>query len=96
MRRQKIMTLHRRHARPTGRPVFVRFTTDGPGDIRRLDDIESVLNFGEIQELYGLLHPRPVDFKNMEIEEIAAFVRMIGLRIGWTDDGANCEFFQSH
>ena len=94
MRRQKIMSLHRQHAHRPGRPVFVRFTTDAESDIRRLDDIETVLELQPIQEVYGLLHPRPVDFKNLEIEVSVAFVRMIGLRIGWTDDGPNCEFFQ--
>ena len=95
MRRQKIMSLHRQHGKRPGRPVFVRFTTDGPGDIRRLDDLDKLFEIGKIQEMYGLLHPRPFDFKDMEAPELAAFIRSIGVKIDWSDDGPNCEFFQS-
>ena len=95
MRKQKILTLHRQHAKRPGRPVFVRFNTDGESDIRPLADLDKVLVLGQVQETYGRLHPRALDFKDMAPADLAAFIRSIGVKIDWSDDGPNCEFFQS-
>ena len=88
------MSLARKHAKRPGNPVFVRFDTDGPGDIRRLTDLDTVLELGQVQEAYGLLHPRAIDFTGLAPDELVVFIRSIGVRIEWMD-GPNCQFFQS-
>ena len=93
MRRQKIMSLHRAHIRPPGYPVFVRFNTDGERDIRRLADIDTILPLGEVQEKHGILEPRGFDFTGLAPDELVVFIRSIGVKIEWLDDGPNCEFF---
>ena len=95
MRKQRIMSLARKHAKPPGRMVFVKFNSDGERDIRRLADIDTILPLGEVQEKFGILLPRPFDFANLEPLDLAALIRSIGVKIEWLDDGPNCAFFQS-
>ena len=78
MRRQKILSLARQHAKPKQGPLYIRFPDDKPTEIRRLFDPDVVLDVPGLEARSGPLEPFPMDPKKMELEEFVAWFRIYG------------------
>ena len=74
MRKQKIMGLYRRHAKPKQGPLYVRFGGDGMANIRTISESEMVL---ELAQVPGGANLRifPYDPHQMSIDEISDFLK---------------------
>ena len=78
MRRQKIQGLYRRRIKRTGSPLYIRFPGDKPAEIRLLLDSGVVMDLAGVEARRGKLEPFSMDPKNMELEEFATFIRIVG------------------
>ena len=78
MRRQRIISLHRKHTTPPGPIVFLQCEQDPDGMIRDLDDIEVLQIRADVEAKHGELFQFDGDFRSLSLEQIGTVIRNVG------------------
>ena len=79
MRKQRIISLHRKHGPERKQKAFIVFPADRRGTIRDMDNIEVILRRSDVIKKYGPLEPTGPGIPLVGLKHCATFVSTWGI-----------------